>query len=103
MPDQRISIFASFVPKAGHEEDVEHILRDMLEPTRGEPGCRRYDLFRTRGETGGFHLFEIYDDFAAVEHHRSTAHYKAYRAMIEQHLAAPIQAVLMHPVEMRSV
>lgn len=102
MSDQRVSIFASFVPKPGHEADVERILRGMLKPTREEPGCRRYDLFRDRDDAAGFHLFEIYDDFAAVEHHRTTEHYKAYRASIEAHLASPIQAVLMNTIDMRA-
>jgi len=37
-----------------------------------------------------FHFFEIYQDQAALEAHRTTDHYKAYRAAIPNHLAEPI-------------
>lgn len=99
MTDTRIAIVASFTPAEGKAGDVERLLRDMVAPTRAEPGCRRYDLYRNRGAGPTFSLFEIYDDFAAIEHHRSTPHYKHYRANIEQHLAAPIEATLYDGVD----
>lgn len=99
MTDTRIAIVASFTPAEGKEGEVERILRGMVAPTRNEPGCRRYDLYRNRGAGPAFTLFEIYDDFAAIEHHRSTAHFKDYRANIEQHLGAPIQAMLYDGVD----
>jgi quinol monooxygenase YgiN len=99
MTDTRIAIVASFTPAAGKEAEVERLLRDMVAPTRQEPGCRRYDLYRNRGAGPLFTLFEIYDDFAAIEHHRSAAHYKHYRANIEQHLGAPIEARLYDSVD----
>jgi len=85
-----IMVFASFAPKPGHEADAEAELRGMVAPTRAEPGCRRYDLFRNAEGNAGFHLFEVYDDQAALEAHRATAHYKAYRAKIPDYLAEPI-------------
>lgn len=99
MTDSRIAIVASFTPKPGREAEVERILRGMVAPTRAEPGCRRYDLYRNRGEGPLLTLFEIYDDFAAIEHHRSTAHFKDYRAAIADLLAAPIAAALYDGVD----
>lgn len=102
MAGQQVYIFASITPKPGRDGEVERILRGMLAPTRAEPGCRRYDLFRDRGDTVVYHLFEAYDDFAAVEHHRSTEHYKVYRRDIESLLAEPVRAVLMNPLDVAS-
>ena len=45
MADAPITVFASFVPKAGQQEEVAQVLRGMVGPTRKEPGCRRYDLY----------------------------------------------------------
>jgi quinol monooxygenase YgiN len=101
MPDNKIAVVANFTPKPGHETEVEKILRTMVAPTRAEPGCRRYDLYRNRGEGPLFTLFEIYDDAAAVEAHRATTHWKAYRAAITDHLGAPIHATLLDGVDVK--
>jgi quinol monooxygenase YgiN len=62
----KIIVFASFTPKAGAEATVEGILQAMVAPSRNEPGC------------------------AALDHHRSTEHYKNYRAVIAENLAEDI-------------
>jgi quinol monooxygenase YgiN len=85
-----VAVFASFYPKPGHEAEAEAELRGMIGPTRNEPGNLRYDLYRISDGPVNFHLFEVYTDQAAVEAHRATAHYKAYRAKIPEYLAEPI-------------
>jgi quinol monooxygenase YgiN len=85
--DQRVTVIATFVPHGGHEGDVEQILRAMVGPSRAEAGCEAYDLYRS--ETG-FALYERYRDADALDHHRGTEHYTAYRAAIADHLAEPI-------------
>lgn len=93
-----IIVFAGFRPKPGDEAEVEAILRGMVVPTRSEAGCRRYDLYRS-ADGKRFHLFEIYDDEAALDHHRSTGHYKSYRAQIADLLAEPITVQTVVPVD----
>ncbi len=101
MNDIRAAIFATFVAKPGHERHVEGILRGMVTPTRQEPGCIKYDLYRA--ESGlSFHLFEMYRDKAAIEDHRATEHYKAYRAKIADLLAEPIGVVIMDCMDART-
>jgi quinol monooxygenase YgiN len=91
-----IYVFASLIPKPEHQADLETELRRMVSATRAEPGNRRYDLFSQADGQPGFHLFEIYDDQAAVEAHRASAHYQAYRAKIGAWLAeAPVVKVLI--------
>lgn len=94
-----VTVFASFSPKPGHEADVEKILRGMTGPTRREPGNRIYDLYEDA--QGGFHLFELYIDEAAIEAHRATPHYKAYRAAIADLLAQPIAVKILTGVDVK--
>jgi quinol monooxygenase YgiN len=94
-----IAVFASFHPKPGHEKDAEAELRGMVGPTRKEPGNRRYDLYRVDGDAVSFHLFEVYTDQAALEAHRATEHYKAYRAKIPDYLAEPIGVKVLSTVD----
>jgi len=93
-----IFVFASFYPKANLESQVQEILKGMVDPTRAEPGCLRYDLYTSTKDGVLFHLFENYADAAALDFHRQTAHYKNYRAVIESLLDKPIGVVVMDPI-----
>jgi quinol monooxygenase YgiN len=93
------AIIARFQAKPGNEQQVESILRGMVGPTRREPGCLRYDLFRSAGASAGFCLIERYSNQAAIEAHRATAHYRAYRACIVELLSAPIDVAILDPLD----
>jgi len=95
MDDGQIWVLASFDPKPESRDEVASILDGMVGPTRREPGCRTYDLFE--GDGGEMHLLECYDDQGALEHHRQTEHYLAYRSAIADHLASPIAVTVMSP------
>lgn len=84
-----VYLFASLTPKPEHVADLEAELRHMVSASRAEPGNRRYDLLRRSDGAPGFHLYEIYVDEAAVQAHRESAHYLAYRAKVGAWLAAP--------------
>ena len=77
-----INVFASIVPKAEHVADVEAELRRMVLASRQEPGNLRYDLYRIAETPTSFHLFEAYDGPAAMDAHRGSEHYQAYRAKV---------------------
>jgi len=94
------TIIARFQPRPGAADKVERILRGMVAPTRSEPGCQRYDLYRTgNAEAAAYCLIERYVDEAAVQAHRESAHYKAYRAGIMDLLAQPIDVALLTPLD----
>ena len=40
-----IHLIASLVALPGKEEELREVLQGLLEPTRNEPGCRRYDMY----------------------------------------------------------
>lgn len=84
-----IHVFASLIPKPDRANEVEAELRRMVAATRSEAGNRRYDLFRMANGSPGFHLFEIYDDEAAVDAHRASEHYRTYREKVAGCLAEP--------------
>ena len=45
-----------------------------------EPACQRFDIVVPDGVDDVVHLYEVYDDQDAVDHHMQTAHMAAYRA-----------------------
>lgn len=96
-----VAVFASFRPRPDAVDDAREVLEGMVGPTRGEPGCQRYDLYRSEDADGAatFHLFEVYAGTDALEAHRGTEHYRAYRAVITDHLAGPIGVAVLDEVD----
>jgi quinol monooxygenase YgiN len=94
-------VFVRFFPKPGQEAAVESILRGMVGNTRREPGCQRYDFYRSALAPSGtmFCLVERYADDASVQAHRETEHYKDYRARIMDLLERPIDVTLLEPLD----
>lgn len=91
-----IAVIATFAPADGHRARVQTILQGMVVPTRAEPGCLQYDLYESEN---GFHLIERYTDDDAIEYHRTTGHYQAYRAEIADLLTRPIDVIIGRPLD----
>ena len=45
-----------------------------------EPACQRFDIVVPDGADDVVHLYEVYDDQEAVDHHMQTDYMAAYRA-----------------------
>jgi quinol monooxygenase YgiN len=73
-------VIAQYRARAGEAERVEEALRNMVAPTRAEPGNRDYQLFRDPKDPSRFVLFERYADEAAFEAHRETPHFGTWLA-----------------------
>ena len=60
MPPETVHVIAIFYAEIGKEDEMESVLRDLIEPTRKEQGCIRYDLLRSlKGD--------LYFEFVFVE------------------------------------
>jgi len=99
MAESRVIVFASFIPKAGQESDLEALLRRMTEQTRREPGCEVYDLYVASEGPTSFHLFERYTNRVALEAHRTAEYYKAYRQRVPDLLAEPVKFVVLQGLD----
>ena len=62
----------------GHEEETAALLRQMVEPTRAEPGNLLYLVHRSPTEPGRFFFYEQYTDQAALDAHRASAHFQQF-------------------------
>jgi quinol monooxygenase YgiN len=97
--DRAVSVFASFHPHPGREADLRALLTWMVERTRAEPGCERYDLYEERDAGGALHLFERYRDDGALEAHRATEYYVEYRRQVGEMLRDQIGVLVLEPVD----
>ena len=71
-------VIASWLAAAGNEERVRASLEKLIEPSRAEPGCRRYQPLRSIDDPRRFVIYEEYDDEAAYEAHSSSKHFRRY-------------------------
>jgi quinol monooxygenase YgiN len=77
-----VKIVAILVAKPGKAEDLNALLHGMVDPSRGEPGNLRWDIWRDQASPDRFVLDELYKDNAAIAAHRETPHFKNYLAHI---------------------
>ena len=101
MPTSPAIVFASFTPRPERVPQLRATLDVMVEHTRQEPGCEIYDLYESDEDGTRFHLFERYTNTDALEAHRGTEHYKAYRAKLPELLASPIQVAVLSELDVR--
>jgi len=98
-----VVIFASFYPKKDQvdQNKVKEILENMIQPTRSEKGNSKYDLFLSKNDNNEhtYHLFEIYENQAAVDYHRTTNHYINYRKEIIKYIDKPIEVKILEQVK----
>ncbi len=73
-------------------EHVDAFLKATLDNARHsiqEPGIVRFDVFQQRDDPTRFTLIEIYRSADDPPKHRETAHYKAWRAGVDDLMAEP--------------
>ncbi|HSY16099.1 MAG TPA: putative quinol monooxygenase [Jatrophihabitantaceae bacterium] len=68
---------------------VEEITRNATASLTEEPGCLRFDVCRVVGDPGAYVLYEVYADDQALDHHRSTPHFQAWRGVAGTLLSEP--------------
>jgi autoinducer 2-degrading protein len=79
-----IAIIVDFVAEPGQGDAVRELLKTQAANSlEHEPGCRYFDLCGDPEDSERFMLYELYDDEAAVEAHRSTDYYAVFREKID--------------------
>jgi quinol monooxygenase YgiN len=89
MPQETVHVVATFVAAAGKEEELEQVLAGLVEPTRQEPGCIRYDLTRALDGSGEFVFIEEWESAATLDTHGESEHVRQARPRIPGLVAAP--------------
>jgi quinol monooxygenase YgiN len=92
-----VHVIATFFAETGKEDEMESALREMIERTRGEPGCIRYDLLRSlKGANYTEFVFvEEWESEAALDAHGQTPHLQGLRGRIK-HLMGSLPRVIRY-------
>ena len=88
VPKTAVTLIVVLRAKEGHELLLQAELRALINPTRKEDGCLRYDLYKSADGPNAFLLHELW---ASREHHRlhtQTPHFLRWDARKDALLAS---------------
>lgn len=86
---EHIRIIAHVTAQQGKADALSELLQTLIEPTRKEPGCLMYVLWRHAEQAHRFCFVEEWADKAAFEAHLKTPHIAHVLEHGPQLLAAP--------------
>ena len=89
-------IFARFHAREGQETAVAAALRDVVAPSRKEPGCKQYALLEVEGEPGRFLTYERWSKKDDLKAHMTTPHLKEIVPKLEGVLAKPFTQIFLY-------
>jgi len=62
---------------------LEAIEKGALGSERDEPGCRRFNVLQDERDENVYYFYEIYENQAALEAHRTMPHYAGWLAVAD--------------------
>jgi quinol monooxygenase YgiN len=77
-------IFARFHARDGQEESVAAALREVLGPSRKEPGCLELNHYRSIRDPRLFYVYSRWVDESAFELHAALPHTVCFIEKVEQ-------------------
>ena len=69
-------------------DNVEAVLREIIEPTRQEAGCIKYQLLQNNSQPTDFTFVEEWTDNEALKAHAGSSHMQAMEVKLKGLLAA---------------
>lgn len=90
MAEETLKVIARIKARPEKIDELRALLGGLVEPTRAEPGCLRYELLHNTADPTDFTFVEEWRDDAALESHFSTAHIKAALARFNELAAEPL-------------
>jgi (4S)-4-hydroxy-5-phosphonooxypentane-2,3-dione isomerase len=93
-----VVLAVTWMAKMGREGEVAALFSKLTEESRKEPGCLMYQVHRHKTEPRRFFVYEQYKDDAALEAHRSAAHFLQYAKKELPKLGERIEGQLYEPI-----
>ncbi len=75
--------------------DTTMLLRQLVEDSRAEPGCLRFDVLQHAARANHFTIIEAWRDQQARDVHAASAHTRRYRDALQTLIGSPLDERLM--------
>ncbi len=73
----------TFIAKDGCEAKMKELLSAMVLPSKAEVGCVFYEIFQYENNPKKFMAVETWENEAALDGHKASAHYAVYKSSYE--------------------
>jgi len=93
-----IVLAVTWVAKVGRENETAGLFSKLTQESRKESGCLMYQVHRHRSEPRRFFIYEQYKDDAALEAHRTAAHFLQYAKKELPKVADRVEGHLYEPL-----
>ncbi len=80
-----LAILVKFtIPEDSMDRFMEAAQYDAKHSMQDEPGCQQFRILVSDDEPNTVYFFEVYDDQAALDSHRTQPHYAVYSKVAEE-------------------
>jgi (4S)-4-hydroxy-5-phosphonooxypentane-2,3-dione isomerase len=93
-----VVLAVTWTAKAGKETEVAGLFAKLTGESRKEPGCAMFQVHRHRTEPRRFFIYEQYKDDAALESHRTSAHFLQFVKKDLPKVADRVEGNLFEPL-----
>jgi len=97
-----LTIFARFHARKGQEDAVAAALREIVGPTRAEPGCLAIEAYRSTADPGLFYIHSRWIDEATFEIHARLPHTVRFVSRVQPLIDHPMDVTRARPLARRA-
>jgi quinol monooxygenase YgiN len=98
MPQEHVRAIAHLTACPDRAEDLNALLTSLLEPTRREAGCLRFELLQNRETPTEFAIVSEWQSERAVQDHIGTSYARRALERLPELLAGPMDLRFYHLV-----
>jgi len=91
-------VIARIIAKSSKINETRTLLESLIEPTKNEEGCIRYDLHQGISEKNVFFFYEAWESRPALEKHLANDHLVHFRKEAEDLLQSSMEVFLLNEV-----
>ena len=95
---QKVTVFARLKAKEGSEGELKELLLTLIEPSRSDEGCVKYDLHQAIKDPGLFVFYEIWESRDHLDKHARTPHFQQFQNKSKDMLAGPPELILLENI-----
>ncbi|WP_018969202.1 putative quinol monooxygenase [Rubritalea marina] len=64
---------------AGKEAELLELVQSLVEPSRAENGCVKYDAYANSANTGSIYIIEEWENAECLDAHKTTPHFLVFK------------------------
>ncbi|KAG7346917.1 autoinducer-2 modifying protein LsrG [Nitzschia inconspicua] len=78
MSEKPFSVIVEAEIKEDRMDEFMTMIENNANKSRQEPGCIRFDVLQDQSQKNKFWFYEVYENAAAVDFHKTQAHYQGW-------------------------